>query len=42
MPLRDEERLFIDAIRGLNTEAGKLLEEENQFFPPDPKMDEST
>lgn len=41
MPLKDEERLFIDAIRGLNTEAGKLLEEENQFFSPETKKEDS-
>ena len=32
MPLLDEERLFIDAIRGLNSEASKLLMEESKFF----------
>ena len=34
MPLLDEERLFIDAIRGLNSEASKLLMEESKFFEP--------
>lgn len=34
MPLLDEERLFIDAMRGLNSEASKLLMEESKFFEP--------
>lgn len=32
MPLQDEERLFIEAIRDLNFQASKLQEEENQVI----------
>lgn len=32
MPLQDEERLFIEAIRDLNYQASKLQEEENQVM----------
>lgn len=42
MPLQDEERLFIEAIRDLNYQASKLQAEENEVMVAETTIDEAS